>query len=656
MSETKGKDNEEYEIIIDENESSEQLKSKLLQKMNKIKSSLNDLKLNLSENIQKQSSNIPIEYNKYIDKFKNDSKQYVENKEKNISNKEILNLEYSKFIKKIKDLEKFNKNLSNIILNSLQNYNDFLLEKLPYYKELATKFMINQNEKLGNNNIFCKLNNEQIFKLSDKLKNKNILYLFNGKGPLNICIIPSYNLVEGKSLLDSTIRYEINKIELNDFKDDEFKSFFNENNNLDNNKMKQREIIFQNCEFKNIDISAIPFDVNKLIIINSKIYSIIFDKINFNNLTSLILDNNKLDSDNFENILKIIFKKDIDIYNNLKVLSAKNNIISRIIKKEELGKIDNKLKSLEILNLSNNYICDINKKFLDLIPNIQILDLSNNSISQEYKVKELINNCKGLVLLLRNISIMKEHMNNYYKDYYFKKLKQINNSLYSVNLNSLLYKRNYEEILKIDFTNIKKNTNILEINLSSCNIDDKTMIKIISNCASVNNNINKLNLSFNKLTENFFDLLISNHLNLLLCKMTKLILSFNDIHFIGTNKYKSDNARSNQFIIFLNHFPQIELLLLKGTPFEEKINEYIKKEITLYYEIEKKHQNVKPLENEFVEIKNMIEKKYLEVNPKFIFVINDMLSTKYTKRIKQILNPLFFEHIVIDNLKQEEKK
>ena len=285
MSETKGKDNEEYEIIIDENESSEQLKSKLLQKMNKIKSSLNDLKLNLSENIQKQSSNIPIEYNKYIDKFKNDSKQYVENKEKNISNKEILNSEYSKFIKKIKDLEKFNKNLSNIILNSLQNYNDFLLEKLPYYKELATKFMINQNEKLGNNNIFCKLNNEQIFKLSDKLKNKNILYLFNGKGPLNICIIPSYNLVEGKSLLDSTIRYEINKIELNDFKDDEFKSFFNENNNLDNNKMKQREIIFQNCEFKNIDISAIPFDINKLTINNSKIYSIIFDKINFNNLT-----------------------------------------------------------------------------------------------------------------------------------------------------------------------------------------------------------------------------------------------------------------------------------------------------------------------------------------------------------------------------------
>ena len=98
------------------------------------------------------------------------------------------------------------------------------------------------------------------------------------------------------------------------------------------------------------------------------------------------------------------------------------------------------------------------------------------------------------------------------------------------------------------------------------------------------------------------------------------------------------------------------MLLLKGTPFEEKINEYIKKEITLYYEIEKKHQNVKPLENEFVEIKNMIEKRYLEVNPKFIFVINDMLSTKYTKRIKQILNPLFFEHIVIDNLKQEEKK
>ena len=184
----------------------------------------------------------------------------------------------------------------------------------------------------------------------------------------------------------------------------------------DDKKFKQRDLAFQNCELKTIHISDIPYYISNLIIFNSGINSSIFlppttthsfvESNQLQYLISLILDNCKLDTDNFENIFTILLKKE----NNLKKLSARNNNISRIIKKEELGKINNKLNSLEILNLSNNYICDFNKNIFDLVPNLKILDLSNNSISQEYKCIELIKNFKGIVLLLRNIGIMKEKM------------------------------------------------------------------------------------------------------------------------------------------------------------------------------------------------------------------------------------------------------
>ena len=645
-----------YKIEKSENESSEQLKLKLLEKLKEIKMNLDELKINNIQDKNNLSKMSTIsEYKKYIDNFKTHSEKYLNDKEKNISDKETCNLEYSNFMKRIIDLEILNKNMSNILLNSLQNYNDFLLQKLPYYKELATKYLINKSETLGRNNIFSKLNDDQIYNISNRINNKRILYLINGKNPMNLKIIPSDDLIEAKSLFDSTIKYEKNEIELNDLKDEDFKFFFNKENNI-NDKNIKRGITLQNCELKTIDISSIPYDITDLNILNSKISSSIFEKNLFNNLVSLVIDNSKLHSNNFENIIKVLLRKDNQICNHLKLLSAKNNYISRIIKKEELIRITNKFNCLEILNLSNNIICDINQKILEYIPNIKILDLSNNNITQEYKCKELIKNCKGIVLLLRNIGIMRENMNNYYKEYYFKKLKEKDYPIYSINLNSLFYKRNYEDILKIDFSHIKKNKNIIELNLSSCNIDNITMIKILCHCVAINNNINKVDLSLNLLSEKFFDLLIKKNLNIVLGKMTKLNLSFNNINFVGTQKYDIDNSKNNQFILFLNNFPQIELLLLKGTPFEDKINEYIKKEVTRYYENEKRHETVTELTNEFIEIKNIVEKNYLGVNPKFFFVINDLLSVKYTRRFKQILSPIFFEHVVVDNIKQEEKK
>ena len=637
---------EETKIIINENYNSEQLKLKFKNKLKDVKAKLEHLKIKLTKNIASHSSDIPKNYGTYISNLKSKAEIYINNKEQAITNKEALSYDYSKFIRNLKDIEKFNKNLSDILINSLENYNNFLISSVPYYKESSAHFIINNGYKLVYNNIFCKLNQNQINKITDTIKNKNILYLINDKFSLNINI-STQNILLNKSLLDSISKYEIKRLQLNDLRDEDFELIFNRNNFYDNLTLKQNEIIFQNCEFKKADLSEIPFDINNFKIMNSKVSSFIFEKIQFSNLKILILDNCKLDSESFENIFKILLKNDSKIYNNLKILSARNNTISRIIKTDELKCINDKFNVLEILNLSSNLIYDVDKILFDYIPNIKILDLSNNGIIQEYKCKEIIKNCKGLVLLLRNIGIMRDSINKYYRDYYIEKLEKNEYPFYSLDLESLYYKRNYENILSINFSNIKNNFNIFELNLSSCCIDDHSMIKIILKCIPINNNIAKINLSFNSLTDNFFNLVIEKNIFFIFNNVLELDLSFNPIKFPWN---KNNSLEKNPFLIFLNNFNKIALLSLKGTPFEEKFNDYIYKEVNRFYEIEKKHPKITEILNEFQEIKLIIEKDYLEVNSNFYIIINDLLKPKYNKNLKKVL-PKFLNHIIVDNLR-----
>ena len=641
----------ESKIIINEKNSSKELKLKLQKKLDEVKSKISKLKIDLCYNIDSQGKNISLGYDKYIKNLKNGSYTYINEKGKKIKNKEFLFFEHSKFINKLKEIENFNKNLIDIIITSLENYNNFLLDKLPYYKESSTLYMINQSEKLANNHIFNKLNKKQINQIINEIKNKNLINLIKSKYQLNILITPSNNIIEEKSLLESITQYDNNKIELNDLKDEDFRLLFNKESYYEKNELKQNELIFQKCEFKNIYISEIPFDLINLKIINSKISSSIFDKIQFNNLISLILDDCKLDSDIFENIFKIFLKKNNESCNNsLKILSAKNNLISRIIKKEEIKKLNNKFTSLEIFNLANNNINDVNNSILEFIPNIKIFDLSNNSLIQEYKCKNLIKNCKGFVILVRNIGIMKDEINKIYREYYLKNIVKNDCSIYSINFETLFYKRNYDSILSIDYSNFKKNKNILEINFSSCNINDNSMITILLKCIAINNNLSKLNLSFNLLTEKFLDLLIKENFDILLNKLIELDLSFNLIEFKENSKYSSGNSKNNHFIFFLNHFPNLEMLSLKGTPFEDKFNEYLKKEINIFYENDKKHNIITKIEGEFLEIKEILENNYLFINPNFYLRINYILPVKYSKRTKIMQNEFFKKHLIIDNI------
>ncbi len=640
-------------------ETLEELKLKLKKKLSSVKSELKTLNSKLSNNIATQSSKIKKEYLNYITDIKNKSITYVEIKSKKIKDKEFISSVYFEVMRKIKRYEKFEKNLSDIILDSLSNYNNFINYKLPFYKNATHQFLMNNEDKLCNNNIYSKLTRKQLDKVYQYLKSKNLINYINCKNPVDIKMNAFDNCLENCIVLSSNKLNQINSLEIDKLNDESFSNIFK--NVRRDNDIRVNELILKNCELKGVEIAEIPFGFRILKIFDSKIFSSIFNNMSFKNLVKINLDNTQMDSNNFE----IIFKSLLKIENkNLKEISAKKNYISRICLDNEYENKSNVLVSLEILNLSGNSIYKFDKRILDLLPNLKILDLSNNTLLHQNNCKELIKNCKGIVLLLKNIVISKDSMYNYYTKYYKNCLSQNNNNKLSIdyiNFDSLFYNRNRNniDILSFDFSQTKNIENMSNFNISSCSLDDNQVINIFPRCLSIKNNISEMNISYNLLTEKIFDLLIEDKINVLLKNLKKLDLSYNSIHFKLQNKRGS--PMTNQFVMFLTNYSQLEFLYLKTTPFEESINEYIKNEVNMFMVEEKKKENkdidikVKVDQSKvYNEIKEIVDNKCLQINDKFHLYINDLITLKYIKRVKQAI-PLLNQNVIIENCKPEEK-
>ena len=637
-------------------ESLENLKLRLQEKLKKVKSGLKSLNLKLSEKLKSQSEEIKTKHSNYIADLKNKSISYIQSKDKKIKNKEVINHVYFEAIRKVKRIERFEKNMSDIILDSLKNYNNLITNKLPYYKNSSHQFLKNHEDKLCNNNIYSKLTKKQIDKIYHNLEGKNLIYFINGKYPVDLKILITENCIENSLILSSTKMNKLNSAEIDKLTDNSFNDFFE--NVREEKKKMINDIIIKNSELKSSEMFKIPLLYQNLKIIDSKIYSSIFNNMSFKNLVKFNLDNVQIDSFNFDNIFKNVL---LGENKNLKEFYVKNNYISRIVLDDELVSKANILVSLEVFNLANNNIYTVDKRILDLMPNLKVLDLTNNSLLHETNCKELIKNCKGIVLLLKNIVILKDSMYNFYMDYYKKFFSNKFNSKFPldyINFDSFFYKRNNMNIEKFDYSSTKSIENIKELNLSSCSLDNKNVINILSNCVSIKNNLAKINISYNLLNEELLVLLTEDKINALLKNLKELDLSYNLIKF----KFQKDGAdpKLNQLVIFLENFSRLELLNLKSTPFEETLNEFIKMEIKIYYskkDIKDKQEVKLTNEIEHRELKSIIENYYLQINQNFHIIINDLITLKYSssKRMKQIL-PILEKNLIIDNQKPEVKE
>ena len=629
------------------------LKKKLQQKLKDVKSDLSSLNKKLKDTLTNNSTNLRIKYSNYLKNLKENTLDRVQAKEKRIKDKEIIGYFYYDAFRNIKRMEQFEKNLGEVIIDSLTNFNNFISMQLPYYKYACHQFLLNNEEKLCNNNIYSKITKKQVDKLYHQIRSKNLKSLINGKYPVNLDIYISDNYMVDCATLSSTAMNQINSAQIDRLYDNSFIFFFkNVRENKDN---VVNNLIFNNCELKNVELAKVPFGFKNLKITNSRIFASIFNNMNFENLIKFNIDNVQIDTYNFEKIFGTLLRCE---NKNLKEISAKNNYITRILINDELYSYAKIITALEIFNLANNSIYNVDKRIFNIMPNIKILDLSNNCLLHQNNCKELIKNCKGIVLLLKNIAISKNTFYNYYINYYQKFLATNNYNdipLDYINFDSLFYEINKKSISNWDFSLTKKIDNISELNLSSCSLDNEIVSEILLECLSMKNSVSKLNLSYNEINQEIFNILIKDEVKAILQKLKELDLSYNSIKFDDVE----GDPKKTKFVIFLDKYSQLEILNLKSTPFEESINTYIKDEIKLHFAKEKgKEKDYKPTnDKEYNQLKKIVENNCLDINEDFLIIINDLITLKYTsqKRMKPIL-PLLDQHLLIDNLKPEEKR
>ena len=398
-------------------------------------------------------------------------------------------------------------------------------------------------------------------------------------------------------------------------------------------------IIFKNSNLENLNISKLFPKLKKLRIKNSKISFDIGNKFNLNNLQSLKLENIGLIDTNFNEIFDKL-RNNKSIRNHLKIFSVKNNKISFIDYKK--GYADNILSAmiftkLEVLDMSYNRLYYFQNQIFNCLENIKFIDLTDNNISFSLHNIGLIKSAKiknCLLLITRNLAILKENENIEYNKYLIDILPKINYPIKKIVFDNIFCGDLYKNIFDLDFSHFKET--LKHLDLSNSQLHDNELISLFDNKWNFPN-LKTLILNANYLTEEFIYKLSDNE-KYKMDKLKFLRLSENQIKLSDLDK----------FIKFLDFFKNLEILELKCTPFESSVNSYFKKRVVQLLDPENKKGLKQPLNGEEKKIDKILTENYLKEKKKLKIHILDLSGGKYTDKINQNL-PELTERLNIEN-------
>ena len=544
-----------------------------------------------------------------------EDKKDIEEKNKNEDIKEKIMNSKNEFLAKMKIMmENISSNYDNLISNISQNKNEKSENIFQNIEELQNN-IIEGNENL---NLFLKQN--KINSESKEEKDEKILKI-NCNSNINEIIRKL-----GKYNFEKIIIKELSSFSFNEI----FKSYIDK---------AYKDVIIKKCNIENYEIKQVFKEINKLKIKRCKI-SFGNNFLNFKTINELYLENINLINENLNIILQGI-KSNL---NNIKILSIKNNNISKLNLDLDENIIYN---NLEFLNLSNNKISKIAENIFDILPIIKTIDLTNNNINFICRYKNILNiskekNC--IILLSKNPGIIKEKNReeycNYLKEYIPEKLNK-NNHIKYLNLEGLFINKTYNILSQINF-NTMEITFLNSLNLSHNNLTDQNLIEIIKNNKDFFSRIKKLILCSNYITEECINSLINDEngeFQKIFADLKKLDISGNHIKFTDLNQLKN----------LTKTFPNLKTLLLKYTPFENDYNNYLKmkamnkieegenKELSeSYLQFEEIFEKEKFLNEKKIKIKMMNTNDYMHFNliKKYFpyLLYNIKLETKFIEQ------------------------
>ena len=533
--------------------------------------------------------------------------------------------------------------------------------------------LINKPESRENSsNKILELINRKITQEIIDIINKDIYKKYRGdNNNLNkLKIKNEENLSENKKLISVADLLQVKQIKFDDIETSNFNSLLPEKSLMVKNfqkilsekeegKEKEKEenkievpiylekIIFTNCQIDINFAKMFPL-IKKFILKNCKVPYDISPKIKFNYLTHLILENIGLIDDNFKSLFNQI-RSNKSLKNNLKVISLKNNSIGLMDPcqgiddnkiEEELG-----LSNLEVFDLSNNKIFFITNKMINALKSIKLIDLTNNGIVFPSRYTTYLSagkKRKFLVLLSENYALLNDKNKQEYINYLLNTIPNIDYGFTSISLVNLYIGRFYETMKKINLS--KFNNTLIELNISYGNIKDNDLKVLLKGNLALYN-LKHLNLSKNKLTDEFLDILVKNDFEKQFSKLKILNLSGNLLQFKKAINYQN----------FFEKFKSLKLFIVKHTPFELSINNYTKTIINRYYEMERKKEYKTNFSNEDLEIQKIVENdEYLVKKTNVTISLIDTNNYKYVSKIKKYF-PAILERIDFETRFYENK-
>ena len=563
---------------------------------NVIKDKIIDAKDDILKYLENSKNKLEIKYNNYI----NNINELLIEKEKrlsklmkgNSSSDNLINYANDNLFKKIDDILE----IHDYIFSALEDLINIL------YSFLDQSNLINQKKPIEyfiNNNssdiLNCWLLNKFDFNqinLSKIISNKELYDLFSGYfSKMNNNEYSSISLQKNNKinfpleieLLNKNIN-KVNKIKFIGLENDDIikingelkkdiKNIKNKENKNEAKKVRSLSII--NCNFIQKDMVQISFPVLKEFKLKNTFLetSFIFKYIinESNSLIKIHIEKINLTDNDLKLFFKLLSERK-EIQNSLKSLSFKGNILTKI--SSDNFNIDNYVfKKLQNLNFSKNNIYEFSEKIFNSLPELKVLDLTDNNISNRIFfdiIKDGEKKFQFIALLSNNIFIHNNNSNNIrYIKYIIDNLSNFQNKIKKLSFRLLFNKKSINYIAKLKISPAVK-ISLCKLDLSFCGLDDEILLYFFKNNYGLLN-LEILNLSNNDITSKIFNLLNEIKSEILLEKLKMIDLSFNAINLEEMNDLKSLDK-------FLENHHELKKVKLQYTNFLDGFQDLIKDE------------------------------------------------------------------------------
>ena len=531
-----------------------------------INAQLNEIKDNTLSYFDKIIKEFEKRYTDYINnmtKYVNENALKISKVFENLENDEnILEFADNKIFKQFDSILEIHENIFNAIEDHVGLLRLFLGQTDLVQQKNPLEYFINNNSNDILKCWFLNKINFQKLNLSNVILNKDLSELCSRylckKKDNNFSSITIKKDIKGNLSLESDfVRENLNNLEKLKFKNvksEEINSIFINKNNQTNknknndkneedmpsaNKLSSLSII--ESDFSSINLIKISTpELKKLKIKRTPLtYSLkfFFDSILGKTLflQNLSLQKCFLDDQSLYQIFLFFIEKP-QLVESLQNISFSGNEITMV----DMKCLNNKnciFKSLQYLDFSKNNIYEFFTDNFKVLPKINILDLTDNNISNylffealKLKKKEI----QSIVLLSNNLFVNNNKTNAIkYRQYLYDNLIKFKHKLKKLNFSFLYNKKTINQLLELRISPMVK-ISLIKLDLSYCSLSDENVCNFMKNNIGLLN-LQVLNLNNNYITIKIFSLILK--IDISLEKLKSLDLSMNNINSLSIEEY-----------------------------------------------------------------------------------------------------------------------